>query len=178
MAFVTEALPIPPRRRCAAILAVGLASLILVASPASAACPIELAVYGDRDNAAEINFTPIGEAAVTTNTFRMILEKDVVLDGVVMWSADVARPNGILMHKCPEGDVTGEELAVCTVWQGVIYTSDGQGNIELLPAEGVDAPEKLIFPDLAHSLRRSSAYGANGFSKLPWDVFAMKGCQE
>lgn len=176
MAFARDAVPSRMRRHKAA--AMGLAFLALIASPARAACPIELAVYGDRDKAAEIDFTPVGEAAVTTNTFRMILEKDVVLDGVVMWSADVARPNGILMHKCPEGDVTGEELAACTVWQGVIYTSDSQGNIELLPAEGVDAPEKLIFPDLAHSLRRSSAYGTNGFSKLPWDVFAMKGCQE
>lgn len=170
-----RAISFPAFSRVAALL-VALCSIVI--SPAHAACPVELAVYGDRDNAAEIDFTPVGEAAVTTNTFRMILEKDVVLDGVVMWSADVARPNGILMHKCPEGDVTGEELAACTVWQGVIYTADGQGNVELLPAEGVDAPEKLIFSDLAHSLRRSSAYGMNGFLKLPWDVFQLKGCQE
>ena len=74
--------------------------------------------------------------------------------------------------------MTGEELAVCTVWQGVIYTSDATGNIELLPAEGAGAPEKLILPDLGPSLRLSSAYGASGFSKVPWDVFALKGCQE
>ena len=82
------------------------------------------------------------------------------------------------MYKCPEGDVTGEELAACTVWQGVIYTSDEQGAIALLPAQGSDAPPTLIFPDLGPSLRLSAAYGESGFSKIPWDVFALKGCQE
>ena len=105
--------------------------------------------------------------------------KVLVLDGIVQWSDDgVRRPRGALMYKCPEGDVTGDELAACTVWEGVIYTSDGQGNIELLPAEGVDAPKTLIFPDLGPSLRFSAAYGSAGFSKVPRDVFALKGCQE
>ena len=72
----------------------------------------------------------------------MLLDNDVVLDGIVQWSDGVARPNGMLMHKCPEGDVTGAELAVCTVWQGVIYTSDDKGNIELLPAEGAGCAAK------------------------------------
>jgi hypothetical protein len=153
---------------------------ILAASsaPAFAACPMELSVYGERDSVAEINFTPTGNAAVVTNTFRMLLEDDLVLDGIVMWTEAVPRPSGMLMYKCPTGDVTGAELAICTVWQGVIYTSDDQGNIDLLPAEGADAPAKLIFPDLARSLERSAAFGEDGFSKVPWDVFALKGCQE
>ncbi|TIT58055.1 MAG: hypothetical protein E5W90_37115, partial [Mesorhizobium sp.] len=82
------------------------------------------------------------------------------------------------MYKCPTGDVTGDELAACTVWEGVVYSADEKGNIALLPAEGVDAPKALIFPDLGPSLQMSSAYGANGFSKVPWDVFSLKGCQE
>jgi hypothetical protein len=153
---------------------------ILAASSAAvfAACPMELAVYDERDGVAEINFTPTHNPAVVTNTFRMLLEDDLVLDGIVMWTEDVARPNGMLMYKCPKGDVTGAELAVCTVWQGVIYTSDDKGNIDLLPAEGADAPVRLIFPDLGHSLQGAAAFGADGLSKLPWDVFALKGCQE
>jgi len=151
---------------------------LVVASKALAACPIELSVYGDRDKVAEINFTPTEKSAATANTFRMILEKDVVLDGIVMWGTGAGRPNGMLMHKCPEGDVTGEELAVCTVWQGVIYTSDRQGNIALLPAKGTAAPSKLIFPDLGPSLTAASAFGPEGLAKTPWDVFEMIGCQE
>ena len=151
---------------------------ILLATPALAACAIELATYADRDGVAELEFTPTTDAATVTNTFRVLLDNDVVLDGVVQWSDPAPRPNGMLMHKCPEGDVTGEELAVCTVWQGVIYTSDDKGNIELLPDEGEAAPPRLILPDLGPSLRLSAAYGAGGFSKTPWDIFALKGCQE
>lgn len=151
---------------------------LLSATPANAACPIELSVYGDRDKAAEIDFRPTLQSATVTNSFKMVLDNDVVFDGVVMWSQEVARPNGMLMFQCPEGDVTGEELDTCTVWQGVIYSVDEQGNIGLLPAERAEAPKKLIFSDLGHSLRTSAAYGPDGFSKVPWDVFEIKGCQE
>ncbi|MER8549663.1 hypothetical protein [Mesorhizobium sp. M0684] len=145
---------------------------------ALAACPLELAVYGDPEDAAEIDFRPTGESAAVTNSFKMVLDNGVVLDGIVMWTEGAARPHGSLMYKCPAGDVTGDELAACTVWEGVIYTADDQGNIALLPGEGKDAPKKLILPDLGASLQMSAAYSANGFSKVPWDVFALKGCQE
>ncbi len=153
---------------------------MLSATTAEAACPIELSVYGDRDKAAEIDFRPTLESAAVTNSFKMVLDNSTVLDGVVMWSAEVGRPNGMLMYQCPEGDVTGEELDACTVWQGVIYTADAAGNIGLLPKERTqsDAPKTLIFPDLGHSLRMSAAYGPDGFSKVPWDVFELQGCQE
>ena len=155
-----------------------LAALTAATSSAHAACPIELAVYGDAQSGSEIDFTPTGTSATVTNTFRMILDNNVVLNGIVMWNEGVSRPNGALMYKCPEGDVSGEELAACTPWHGVIYTSDDKGGIGLLPAEGVDAPKTLILPDLGPALRQSSAYGGSGFSKVPWDVFALKGCQE
>ncbi|MBN9232708.1 MULTISPECIES: hypothetical protein [Phyllobacteriaceae] len=149
---------------------------LLGASPALAACPIELAVYGEREQAAEIDFRPTMGSATTTNTFKMVVGKDVMLDGVVLWSGDAARPHGSLMHQCPEGDVTGGELAACTVWEGVIYTADAKGAVDLLPNERKDAPATLIFPDLAGQLGRSAIH--DKLPKLPWDVFALKGCQE
>ena len=149
---------------------------LLGASPALAACPIELAVYGEREQAAEIDFRPTMGSATTTNTFKMVVGKDVMLDGVVLWSGDAARPHGSLMHQCPEGDITGGELAACTVWEGVIYTADAKGAVDLLPNERKDAPATLIFPDLAGQLGRSAIH--DKLPKLPWDVFALKGCQE
>ena len=149
---------------------------LLGASPALAACPIELAVYGEREQAAEIDFRPTMGSATTTNTFKMVVGKDVMLDGVVLWSGDAARPHGSLMHQCPEGDVTGGDLAACTVWEGVIYTADAKGAVDLLPNERKDAPATLIFPDLAGQLGRSAIH--DKLPKLPWDVFALKGCQE
>jgi hypothetical protein len=155
-----------------------LSAALLGAGAAHAACPIELSVYGDKNGVAGIDFTPRGEAAAVTNRFRMVFDKGIVLDGLVMWSEGVERPNGMLSYQCPEGDVTGEELETCTVWQGVVYTADGSGTIGLLPAERADAPHTLIFPDLAFSLRYSSAFGEDGLTKLPADVFALQGCQE
>jgi hypothetical protein len=162
------------------IARLGLAAAIALAFsvPARAACPVELAVYGEAQSGAELNFRPSGGNALVTNAFRMLLDNNVVLDGIVMWTEEPARPAGMLMHLCPEGDVTGEELEKCTVWQGVVYASDHEGNVALLPKEGSAAPQTLIFADLGASLRYSSAYGASGFSKIPFDVFTVKGCQE
>jgi hypothetical protein len=156
-----------------------MAALVAAGSTAQAACPIQLAVYGEARSGAEIDFTPAGTSATITNAFRMILDNNVVLDGIAMWTeGSAARPHGSLMYKCPTGDVTGEELAACTVWEGVIYSADDKGGVGLLPAEGADAPKSLIFPDLGPSLEMSAAYGPAGFSKVPWDIFALKGCQE
>ncbi|TIM20136.1 MAG: hypothetical protein E5Y74_19465, partial [Mesorhizobium sp.] len=116
-----------PTIRCAA----GMLAVLFTDSAANAACPIELAVYGDAQSGSEIDFTPTGTSATVTNTFRMILDNNVVLNGIVMWNEGVSRPNGALMYKCPEGDVTGEELAACTPWHSVIYTADDKGNIGL-----------------------------------------------
>ncbi|AZO72730.1 MAG: hypothetical protein E5V92_29700 [Mesorhizobium sp.] len=156
-------------------------SLALTASnsAAQAACPIQLAVYGEAKSGAEIDFTPTGTSATITNTFRMILDNNTVLDGIAMWTeGNAGRPHGSLMYKCPTGDVTGEELAACTVWEGVIYSADEKGSVGLLPAEGADAPKSLVLPDLGPSLEMSAAYGPGGFSKVPWDIFMLKGCQE
>jgi len=153
--------------------------LALASSGAHAACPIQLAVYGEARSGAEIDFTPTGTSATITNTFRMILDNNVVLDGIAMWTEGAAgRPHGSLMYKCPNGDVTGDELAACTLWEGVIYSADDKGVAGLLPAEGVEAPQNLIFPDLGPALERSTAHGAGGFTKVPWDIFVLKGCQE
>ncbi|MDX8495698.1 hypothetical protein RFN29_29505 [Mesorhizobium sp. VK22B] len=158
------------------VLAAGVAH---VAATAQAACPIQLAVYGEAKSGAEIDFTPTGPSATITNTFRMILDNNTVLDGIAMWTeGSASRPHGSLMYRCPTGDVTGEELAACTVWEGVIYSADEKGTVGLLPAEGANAPKSLIFPDLGPSLEMSAAYGPAGFSKVPWDIFSLKGCQE
>jgi hypothetical protein len=153
--------------------------LLAVTVVARAACPIELAVYREAQSGSEIDFAPTGTLAAVTNSFRLILDNDVVLDGIAMWSdGPAARPHGSLMYKCPTGDVTGEELAACTLWEGVIYSADDKGAVGLLPAEGTEAPRSLIFPDLGPSLDMSTAHGGSGFAKVPSDVFTMKGCQE
>jgi len=154
-----------------------LAGMWLGLSPALAACPIELAIYRDAGGIASLDFFPTGENAVVTNSFRLANDK-TVLDGMVMWSDEVPRSIGMLGHRCPKGDATGDTLAACTVWQGVVYTADDAGNIGLLPAEGEPAPPRLILADLGRVLRHSPAFDALGFDTLPADVFTLSGCQE
>jgi hypothetical protein len=74
--------------------------------------------------------------------------------------------------------MTGDDLAACTPWEGVIYAASEEGNIELLPEPGKPAPPKLLFPALGPSLKVSAAFDAAGLAKAPQDVFALKGCQE
>ena len=106
---------------------------LLLTTPALAACPVELATYGERDGVAEVEFQPTGGNAVVTNTFRMLIG-EFVLEGIVMWSDGEGRPNGMITYNCPIGDVTGAELDACTLWQGIVYTADSTGNIGLLPS--------------------------------------------
>ena len=155
------------------------ATMTAPASSALAACPQELAVYADRDKVASIEFRPVApDAAVHTAEFRVLFSQNgIVADGIVLWTEGVPRPTGIVMHDCPEGDATGEELAACTVWQGVIYAVDEAGGIDLLPRQGA-AAKKLLLPDFGPSVRHSALYGADGISIVPWDVFEISGCQE
>lgn len=160
-----------------AVVAAVVISCVAAASPGWAMCPQELAVYSQGDGQASVEFQPRDGAAVS-NRFRVLLDTEAVLDGVVMWSDDVPRPNGRLMHQCPEGDVTGAEIEACTVWQGVIYAVDADGKIALLPVEGEDAAEQLLLPDFAWALKNAPALAGAELSPLDTDVFRLSGCQE
>jgi hypothetical protein len=100
----------------------------------------------------------------------------VLLNGFVMGSEPVNRPNGILFHNCPEGDTTGEEIQKCTVWQGVIYSA-GAAKIDLLPMTGSPAAAEILLPGFALGLVDSTAWGQGKATVVPWDVLTLKGCQ-
>jgi hypothetical protein len=149
-----------------------------------AACWQELAVYTDVASGAELAFTPRGDAEVDSTLARFTItfaENNVVLDGVVMDAGEpFFRPLGIVMHKCPTGDVTGEELNACTVWSGVIYGLDKVGNVFYLPStnEGQEAANTVLLPDFGAAVRMSSAWGASGLSTAPKDDFKQSACLE
>jgi len=165
--------------RRAGSIAAAVAVFAAGAQSARAACPQELAVYRDTDKTLTLEFSPNnGEAMTVSNMFRIVMENDVVLDGIVQWNMGIARPNGMAMYKCPEGDVTGDELDACIVWSGVIYALDATGKVDLLPSEGDGAAERLLLPDFGRTLRYSSAWGEGKVESVPWDVLTLSGCQE
>lgn len=150
---------------------------LLVASPAVAACPVELATYAGQGGTMGIEFRPTSASVTVTNSFRF-LAGERALDGIVMWTAGAARSWGIVMDGCPEGDLTGAEISECTLWEGVVYAIDADGKVGLLPAEGHPAPQTLILADLGPWLSQSEAWRAAGSLAEPWDVFTLSGCQE
>lgn len=154
-----------------------LAGLLAATAASATECRQEHAVYADRDGGYELAFEPVGsDAAVTTHHFKLkVLASDTVLDGIVM-PGDPARSNGMVMHDCPEGDSTGEEIAACTVWEGVIYALAG-GDAALLPEEGRPAAETLLLSGFGASLRYSKLWDEGKASAVPWDVFKRKGCK-
>ena len=144
----------------------------------AAECMQEKAIYADRDGAYELKFEAVDtEAASSSYRFTIAVKNtDVKLDGFVMGSEPVNRPNGILFHNCPEGDTTGEEIQKCTVWQGVIYSA-GSGKIDLLPVTGSSAAAEILLPGFALGLVDSTAWGKGKATVVPWDVLSLKGCQ-
>jgi hypothetical protein len=152
---------------------------VLAVSPAVAAdCLQGQAIYGDADGAYELRFEPVGsQSAATSNHFKIKVAKtDLVLDGIVMQSGEPMRPNGMIMHKCPEGDITGDDIAACTIWQGVIYSVSADGKVANLPEEGAVAATQVLLPDFGPAVRNSSIWGKA--TVAPWDALAFKECAE
>jgi hypothetical protein len=157
---------------------------LALASSASANCFQELATYKDAAANGELAFTPRKEGEVDSMLARFTIrfpENNVVLDGIVMDAGEpFFRPLGMIMHNCPEGDATGDEIAACTVWQGVVYGVDELGNIKYLAPtnEGKEAAKTLLFPDLGAAVQMSSAFGAGKLATPPKDDFKQSACLE
>lgn len=156
------------------LLAAGLVSL-LAASPAIAACPQELAVYEGTDGTGGLEFRGGGAG--------MLSEMRLLYDGVEPVTAYLSHDDALdrtvtmIPLNCPEGDVTGEELAACLVYQGAVYALDG-GDPAALPAPGKDAAEKLFLPNLATALWGNPQFGEAGPKGRPAEIFSLSGCQE
>lgn len=140
----------------------------------AAACSIEHAVFAEAETGIELRFfAASGENTPVSHGFEVAIG-DLRLDGHVMYDETTARPQAMLTHNCPEGDVTGADIAACTVWSGYVYGADGRGNIEILAPEGSEAPQRLLLPGLGPALKASPIGGAIG--GMPWDVYEFKHC--
>jgi hypothetical protein len=165
-----------------AVLAVMLS--LALAGSASANCFQELATYKDTAASGELAFTPRKQGEVDSMLARFTItfpENNVVLDGIVMDAGEpFFRPLGMIMHNCPEGDATGDEIATCTVWQGIVYGVDELGNVNYLAStnEGQEAAKTLLFPDLGAAVQMSTAFGAGKLSAPPKDDFKQSACLE
>jgi hypothetical protein len=150
-----------------------------LAIPAQAAeCRQGNAIYGDRDAAFELAFSPVGSdvAAISHQFHVKVLDTSLILDGHVLGSDPLNRPTATVLNHCPDGDVTGADLAACTVWEGSIY-GHTDGVINLLPPEDAPAAAEILLAGFGDGLRNSSAWGPNKATVAPWDIFTLKGCK-
>jgi len=164
----------------------GLAAIVIAAlscapvSAVAAECKQASAIYGDRDGAYELRFSPItSEAMTSTHQFKLsALKSPVVMNGYVMSSDDPERTMGMVMFNCPDGDVTGADLDACMVWQGFVYRASANGGLDNLQSGDSPAAEKIVFPGLGPAIRQSSAWGDGKAKVAPWDVLDFKGCAQ
>ena len=156
--------------------------LACMALPSLAAeCLQGNAIYKDADDAYRITFSGTSDEGrgLATNRFALRLKGgDVLLEGSVSWNNGIARPNGILTYQCPAGDITGDELDACKIWEGVIYATYPDGAIDLLPPDADPATFGLLLPDLGRKLRYSKPWSAAKLDVVPWDHFTYIGCQK
>ncbi len=145
----------------------------------SSTCRQENAHYASEDGRYQLEFIATSASATTSNSFQLISkDPEIKLDGVVIWNQGFSRPNGILMHNCPEGDVTGDELDACTIWQGVIYALKENADADLLPAPDEPAAKALLLPDLGRAIHYSKLRHDGKIEQAPWDVFKFSKCQK
>jgi hypothetical protein len=147
------------------------------AAPALAACPQELAIYEDSMGQVLSFSPPPPQGQAAEHAFKLSINGQE-LQGVVMWSEDPERPNGIVMDNCPNGDVTGEELEVCTVWQGVIYGLKPNADAGFLGKRGAEHAQALLLPDFSRSVQGHTFKNPMPSPPKAEDVFKLKACQE
>ncbi|MFA7414455.1 MAG: hypothetical protein WC048_08220 [Rhizobium sp.] len=143
---------------------------------AAADCPIERAVYAEAEAGIELRFEASGESTPVSHRFSLVAPAAKMnVEGHVMFDPEIERPVAMALDNCPEGDVTGADIAACTVWKGIIYAADkATAQIGLLPPEDTDAPDTLILPGFGPVIAASS-YG-EAVTATPRDVFTFKQC--
>lgn len=152
-------------------------SLLGARSLAAAECPIEKAICREPEAHAELRFARTdGENSPLSHRFALILGGKH-FDGHVMYDPEIERPVAMVLNNCPEGDVTGADIAACTVWRGIIYAGDERkGDIGLLPSEGEAAAPAIVLPGFGPAWMASSA--GKSTDTTPWDVFSLEGCDQ
>lgn len=155
-----------------------LAAFSLIAASASAAeCQQGSARYVDPESGLLLSFSSFGENIQVMHQFMVGLEMaKTQLDGFVVVEGEPLRPIAIVVNQCPDGDVTGEELATCTVWKGVPYGRFSDGNIGLLPLADEEAVTQILLPDFTRSIMSSSVWEEIETINEPFEVFDFKDC--
>ena len=155
------------------------ALLLLVLSPipawADAPCPQEKAVYTGADGYG-MTFKPVdSDAASATHRFDLLKDK-TALTGYMMESEEPVRSIAHVEKDCPEGDVTGDDIAACTAYEGYVYAISADGKAGNLPAAKEPAAASILLSGLGPSLAASPLAEKLKLSAPSADLFTFKEC--
>lgn len=145
---------------------------------AHAACPQELAVYTGQSGTGGLEFVSGSSAVAMSHEVRILVANDLVMTGYV--GVTQLRDQSFLLvpHECPDGDVTGEELAQCMVYEDVFYGLNADGVPGKLPLRGEDAAPAILLPGFLQQLEaQNDRFGADAVASAS-EVFKLSGCQE
>lgn len=136
------------------------------------------AIYTDPSGTYELRFVPLNsEAAAASGRFHVtVAGLGTAMDGFVMPADDPISSDGILMFGCPQGDATGAEISACTVWQGKIHGTTGEGVDSNLQAENGRAASGVVLTGFGKALRLSRLWSEGKVSVAPGDVLTFKEC--
>lgn len=140
-------------------------------------CKQQSARYIDPESGLIFSFKPSNENSAFLQEFSLGSEKsDVTLDGFITLQGEPLRPVAYAIHQCPDGDVTGEELAKCTIWQGVLYGRYSDGDIGLLPDNDQLPVTQILLPDFARSVMSKPIWNEMNIDQEPFEVFDLLDC--
>jgi len=141
-------------------------------------CTQDHAVYEDASHKYRLSFEATSEASAVSHLFTMeIANTDVKMDGNVQMTDVVPRSLGLLLNKCPDGDVTGADLEACTIWQGLVYAIDARGKVDNLNSGSAPASQQILLSDFGAALHQSKIWTDKKLLEAPYDVFSFKECR-
>lgn len=162
------------------IQAVMVFAVFMIANPVAAeskgarSCPQALAAYGSPEKALLLEFSGGADLG-----FRVVFEgSDWILTGHLFPGENDGDDQAVLLDNCPEGDVTGEELDACTIWQGAIYARDAGAARVTTPKHNESAAGILVLEGLADVLVKSEQVREHGLSVEKFEQLTLLACQE
>ncbi|MEX3011664.1 hypothetical protein [Hoeflea sp. TYP-13] len=137
-------------------------------------CPQALAGYSAADQRIMLEFS----GAPDLSFFLLVEGAGAKFEGYTYPAEEEGGIAGVVLDECPDGDATGEEMAACTVWQGLVRTVTADGKIGDLSAANEPAAGHLRLDGLAAALGERMPDLVAGLAQNEIEILTLSACQE
>ncbi|MEM6464140.1 MAG: hypothetical protein AAF724_19720 [Pseudomonadota bacterium] len=143
------------------------------ASASGPSCPQSIAVYGSGNGLVAIEFSGAEDLS-----FAMLIESGPAYAGFVYPAEIEGAADAVVLDNCPDGDVTGDEITACTVWQGRLEAIAADGTVEAFSLSGGLAVAGLRMDGLAGALARRIPDMNAEPARAETETLTLSACQE